>query len=408
MARAFLIVLDSVGIGSAPDAARYGDEGSNTVGHIAEACASHNADRAGVREGMLRLPNLAQFGFGEACRLASGNVPPGLELNGKPEGRFACAAEVSAGKDTPSGHWEIAGTPVTEDWHYFPDEIPAFPPELIRELCAQAGLSGILGDCHASGTEIIARLGEQHIRTGKPICYTSADSVFQIAAHEERFGLERLYEICSIARALLDPLRVGRVIARPFIGRCAADFIRTSNRRDYTMPPPDNTILSLAGRAGRAIASIGKIADIFAHVSTGRAVKVHDNSDAMNRLIESAVNLPDGGLAFANLNDFDTLFGHRRDVVGYARALEAFDARLPDLKAKLKRDDLVIITADHGCDPTWRGTDHTREFIPIVAFGGSGKVPTGSSGVRHTFSDIGATVLKHLGLGRSGALPLWE
>jgi phosphopentomutase len=408
MARAFLIVLDSVGIGSAPDAARYGDEGSNTVGHIAEACASRNADRAGIREGMIRLPNLACLGFGEACRLASGRVPPGLEVNGNPQGRFACAAEISAGKDTPSGHWEIAGTPVTEDWHYFPDEVPAFPPTFLREFCARAGLPGILGDCHASGTEIIARLGEEHIRTGRPICYTSADSVFQIAAHEEHFGLDRLYEICGVARVLLDPLRVGRVIARPFSGKSSADFTRTSNRRDYTMPPPNGTILSRAEHAGRAIVSIGKIADIFAHTSTGRTIKVHDNSDALDRVVETAMTLPDGGLAFANLNDFDTLYGHRRDVVGYAAALEAFDARIPELTSRLKRDDLVIITADHGCDPTWRGTDHTREFIPVVAFGGNGNVPAGSAGVRPTFSDIGATVLKHLGLEPAGATPLWK
>jgi phosphopentomutase len=407
MSRAFLIVLDSVGIGSAPDAARYGDAGSNTVGHIAQACASRNADRAGAREGILKLPNLARLGFGEACRLASGKVPPGLEANGRPEGHYACAAEISAGKDTPSGHWEIAGMPVTEHWHYFPDENPAFPPALIRDLCARANLPGILGNCHASGTEIIARLGEEHVRTGKPICYTSADSVFQIAAHEQRFGLERLYEICGVARALLDPLRVGRVIARPFIGKSAADFTRTSNRRDYTMPPPDGTILSRAEKAGRMIVSIGKIADIFAHVSTGRAIKVHDNSDAMDRVVETAANLPDGGLVFANLNDFDTLYGHRRDVVGYAAALEAFDGRLPELASRLKRDDLVVITADHGCDPTWRGTDHTREFIPIVAFGGR-DVPAGSSGTRSTFSDIGATVAKHLGLGTGSATPLWE
>ena len=405
MSRAFLIVLDSVGIGSAPDAAQYGDEGSNTVGHIAEACASRNADRAGVREGMIRLPNLARLGFGEACRLASGKMPPGLVTNGVPEGRFACAAEVSAGKDTPSGHWEIAGVPF--DWGYFPRTVPCFPDELIDELCARAELPGILGNCHASGTDIIAQLGDEHIRTGKPICYTSADSVFLIAVHEESFGLERLYQICEIARALLDPLRVGRVIARPFVGTSAANFFRTANRRDYTMPPPDGTILTCAEGAGRAIVSIGKIADIFAHASTGRAIKVHDNSDAMDRVIETAVNLPDGGLAFANLNDFDTLYGHRRDVVGYAAALETFDGRIPELAAKLRRDDLVIITADHGCDPTWRGTDHTREFIPIVAFGGHGTVPAGSSGIRSTFSDIGATVLKHLGLDTAAATPLW-
>jgi phosphopentomutase len=408
MPRAFLIVLDSVGVGSAPDAAKYGDEGSNTVGHVAQACASGNGDRSGVRRGSLHLPNLARLGFGEACRIAAGVAPPGLELNGaKPQGCYACAAEVSAGKDTPSGHWEIAGTAVSEDWHYFPEKVPAFPPALIAEFCQQANLPGILGDCHASGTEIIARLGEEHIRTGKPICYTSADSVFQIAAHEEAFGLDRLYEICAIARALLGPLRVGRVIARPFVGAHEAGFTRTSNRRDYTRPPPNGTILARAESNGRQVVSIGKIADIFAHVGTGRSIKAHDNADAMQRTIETAASLPDGGFAFANFNDFDTLYGHRRDVVGYAAALEAFDSGLPELFAKLKSGDLLIVTADHGCDPTWRGTDHTREFVPIVACGPG--IPPGDAGQRATFSDIGATIARHLVLGTLGAgKPLWS
>ena len=407
MARAFLIVLDSVGIGSAPDAARYGDEGSDTVGHIAEACAARQADRGGMRQGALQLPNLVRLGLGEACRLATGRVPPGLELAARPEGVFACAAEVSAGKDTPSGHWEIAGTPVPEDWHYFPDTMPAFPPVLIAEFCRRAELPGILGDCHASGTEIIGRLGEEHIRSGKPVCYTSADSVFQIAAHEQHFGLERLYDICAVARELLDPLRVGRVIARPFLGTAEHGFTRTANRRDYTMPPPAGTVLSLAEKAGREVVSIGKIADIFAHVSTGRAIKAPDNSRGMDRVLETAASLPEGSLAFANLNDFDTLYGHRRDVVGYATALEAFDARIPDLMAGLRRNDLVIVTADHGCDPTWRGTDHTREFIPVLAF--SPRIPARDAGVRSTFGDIGATVARHLGLAMpSTATALWN
>lgn len=405
MARALLIVLDSVGIGSAPDAAKYGDEGSDTVGHIAQACASRNADKAGLREGALNLPHLARLGFGEACRLATGRVPPGLETVGRPEGCYACAAEVSAGKDTPSGHWEIAGAPVSEDWHYFPDVTPAFPTSLVRSFCTEAELPGILGNCHASGTEIIAQLGTEHIRTGSPICYTSADSVFQIAAHENSFGLERLYKICEIARRLLDPLRVGRVIARPFIGTQEAGFVRTPNRRDYTMPPPDRTLLSVAEKAGRRILSIGKIGDIFAHAATGTCIKVRDNADAMDRVIETAGALPDGGLAFANLNDFDTLYGHRRDVSGYAAALEVFDERLPRLMERMKRDDLVVITADHGCDPTWRGTDHTREFIPVVAFGGA--TPRGSAGRRSTFSDIGATIAQHLGLPAAAGRSLW-
>jgi phosphopentomutase len=405
MARAFLIVLDSVGIGSAPDAATYGDEGSDTVGHIAEACASRNADRQGLREGPLKLPNLTRLGLGEACRLAAGRVPPGLEITAKPESCYACAAEVSAGKDTPSGHWEIAGASVTENWHYFPDTEPAFPPSLVEAFCKEARLSAILGNCHASGTEIIARLGAKHIRTGLPICYTSADSVFQIAAHEDSFGLQRLYEICEVARRLLDPLRVGRVIARPFVGTPESGFVRTPNRRDYTMPPPDCTLLSMADSAGHAIVSIGKIGDIFAHVSTGKCVKVRDNADAMDRVIETVRALPDGGLAFANLNDFDTLYGHRRDVPGYAAALEAFDFRLSELMAQLNQDDLVVITADHGCDPTWCGTDHTREFIPVVAFGA--RTPLVSAGRRSTFGDIGATVARHLGLQAAAGQPLW-
>ncbi|MBV9062332.1 MAG: phosphopentomutase [Alphaproteobacteria bacterium] len=407
MPRAFLIVLDSVGIGSTPDAARYGDEGSDTIGHIAAACAARNADRSGFREGPLRVPNLVRLGFGGACSLATGRVPPGLETSGPPEGRFACAAEVSPGKDTPSGHWEIAGTPVEEDWHYFPDTTPAFPPEMIAQFCWEADLPGILGDCHASGTEIITRLGQEHIRSSKPICYTSADSVFQIAAHEEKFGLERLYEICAVARRLLDPWRVGRVIARPFVGTSETGFTRTSNRQDYTMRPPEGTLLARADEARREIVSIGKIADIFAHAHTGHAIKTRDNPDAMTRILESVSALAESGLTFANLNDFDTLYGHRRDVVGYAAALEAFDAWLPQLASKLRRDDLVMITADHGCDPTWRGTDHTREHVPIVAFGPG--ILHGSAGRRETFSDVGATIAQHLALGcaHSGR-PIWN
>lgn len=404
MSRAFLIVLDSAGIGAAPDAVSYGDEGSNTIGHIAEACASRNADRAGIRSGPLHLPNLARLGLGEACKLATGAVPPGLEARGAPVGRYACAAEVSAGKDTPSGHWEIAGVPVNEDWHYFPRNIPAFPQELIDRLCVQGSIPGTLGNCHASGTEIIARLGPDHMRSGKPILYTSADSVFQIAAHEEAFGLQRLYDLCTIARRLLDPLRVGRVIARPFVGSLEIGFTRTPNRRDYTMPPPDSTILALAVRAGRQVISIGKIADIFAHRNTGQAIKVHDNADGMMRIEEAASVLAHGGLAFANLNDFDTLYGHRRDVIGYAAALEAFDAWLPNFLEKLERNDIVIVTADHGCDPTWHGTDHTREFIPVIVFGQ--RVPKGEAGRRASFSDIGATICSHLGLAGVGQ-PLW-
>jgi len=394
MGRALILVLDSVGIGAAPDAALYGDEGADTVGHIAEACARDEANAAG-RAGPLKLPNLVRLGLGHACELAAGRVPPGLESNSTPEGRFGCAAETSKGKDTPSGHWEIAGVPVAFDWGYFPRTVPCFPPELVSALCLHADLPGILGNRHASGTEIIADLGDEHLRTGKPICYTSADSVFQIAAHEERFGLERLYEVCAIARRLIDPLQIGRVIARPFVGSSSKDFVRTGNRRDYSVPPPAPTVLNRASDAGRDVVSVGKIGDIFAHSGTGRVLKASGNSQLFDRTLEGLASLGDGGLLFTNFIDFDSLYGHRRDTSGYAAALEAFDARLPDLERTLKRDDLVIVTADHGCDPIWQGTDHTREQVPILAFGCA---TPGSVGRRTTFADVGATVAQHLAL----------
>ncbi|MGX4802498.1 phosphopentomutase [Bradyrhizobium guangdongense] len=391
--RALILVMDSVGIGGAPDAERYGDEGADTVGHIAEACMAGRADSA-AREGPLRLPNLVALGLGEACRLATGRVPPGLE--GRVErGQFGCASEVSKGKDTPSGHWEIAGVPVPFDWGYFPRTTPCFPAELTRAFCEQAGLPGILGDCHASGTEIIAEFGERHMRTGMPICYTSADSVFQIAAHEETFGLERLYEISAIARRLIDPLKIGRVIARPFVGTSSKDFRRTSHRRDFSVPPPEDTILDHAAGAGRDVVTIGKIDDIFAHRGTGRNMRGDGNMALFDATLNGLASLADGGFLFANFIDFDTLHGHRRDVAGYAAALEAFDNRLPELLSRLRSDDLLIITADHGCDPTWSGTDHTREQVPILAWSTQSSSPIGR---RAGFADMGATAARHLGL----------
>jgi phosphopentomutase len=331
MPRALILVLDSVGIGGAPDAALYGDEGANTVGHIAEACASAKAK--GRSGGPIALPNLVRLGLGEACKLASHRAPPGLEQRAAPVGRYGCAAEMSKGKDTPSGHWEIAGVPVTFAWGLFPQTQPCFPPELIAELCRRADLPGVLGDRHASGTQIIAELGLEHMRTGKPICYTSADSVFQIAAHEGAFGLERLYAVCAVARELVDPLRIGRVIARPFTGTRAEDFRRTGNRRDYSVLPPAPTILDRATAAGRDVITVGKIADIFAHSGTGRVLKANGNAALFARTLEGASLLADGGLLFANFIDFDSEYGHRRDPAGYAAALESFDRRLPELLA---------------------------------------------------------------------------
>lgn len=399
MGRAILLVLDSFGLGGAPDAARFGDEGSDTFGHIALACAEGRADRDGLRAGPLVVPNLARLGLLAAAFGATGRAAP-VAAPARLSGAHGRAIEISKGKDTPSGHWELMGVPVLTDWGYFPATKPAFPGDLVAALIAQAGLPGILGDEHASGTEIIERLGLEHLRTGKPICYTSADSVFQIAAHEEAFGLERLYRTCEIARRLVDPLGVGRVIARPFVGTSPADFKRTAHRRDYAVRPPAPTLLDRAKAAGREVVAIGKISDIFAGSGPTKVVKAAGNMALFEATLEALASTPDGALILANFVDFDMEWGHRRDVAGYAAGLEAFDRRLPELEAALRANDLVVATADHGCDPTWVGTDHTRETVPILAFGPSvAPIDLGARG----FSDVGATFAEHLGLGGTGA-----
>lgn len=396
MARAFLFVLDSFGIGGAPDAAAFGDAGSDTFGHIAEACADGRADKSGLRRGPLKLPNMERLGLGLASEASNGVLPPGFSPEPRISGLWGFGSEQSRGKDTPSGHWEIAGVPVAFDWGYFPDTEPTFPADLIAAFMDRTNLPGILGDKRASGTEIIVELGEEHVTTGKPICYTSADSVFQIAAHETHFGLERLYEICKIARDLVDPLTIGRVIARPFTGDSAADFVRTANRRDYSVMPPEPTVLDRLTAAGRTVIGVGKISDIFAHSGVGDSRKAAGNHALMDTTLDAMDDAADGDLVFTNFIDFDSLFGHRRDVAGYAAALEAFDARLPEVAAKLRSGDLVILTADHGCDPTWTGTDHTRENVPILAYGPA--VEPGTMGGRPTFADIGETIAEHLGI----------
>lgn len=393
--RAFILVMDSFGIGAAPDAARFGDAGADTLGHIATACAAGQADRTGLRSGQLRLPNLERIGLGLAAQLATGQLPAGFSAH-HVQGAFGAAAELSAGKDTPSGHWEMAGCPVPVDWGYFPRTEPCFPPEIISTFIAECGLPGIIGNCHASGTEVLDRLGEEHIRTGKPICYTSADSVFQIAAHETHFGLERLLEVCQVAKRLLEPLRIARVIARPFIGERAGGFRRTSHRRDFTTPPPEPTLLDRLKDAGREVISVGKIADIFGQRGLTRNVKGEDNAALVDVTLELMASAPAGSLTFVNLVDFDTLFGHRRDVPGYAAALEAFDKRLPKIEAAMRPGDLALISADHGCDPTAGGTDHTREFVPVLFFGPA--VPSGPLGRRESFADMGQTIARHLGI----------
>ncbi len=393
MTRAILLVLDSFGCGAAADATRFGDEGSDTFGHIHAECAAGRADRPGLRAGPLAIPNLARLGLGRAHAASTG----GKDLLGVvPDlGAHGFAVETSRGKDTPSGHWELMGVPVDFDWGYFPETKPCFPRDLIAALIAEAGLPGVLGEEHASGTEIIARLGEEHLRTGKPIVYTSADSVLQIAAHEEAFGLERLLATCEIARRLVDPLGIGRVIARPFVGTNAADFKRTANRHDYAVPPPAPTLLERAKIAGRAVVAIGKIDDIFAHVGPTEVIKAAGNDALFDATLAALDSAPDGALIVSNFVDFDMEWGHRRDVAGYAAGLEAFDRRLPELLARLRPGDLVVASADHGCDPTFRGTDHTREHVPVLAFG-PGIAPRDLG--RLGFADVGATFAAHLGL----------
>lgn len=401
MARAFLFVLDSFGVGGAADAARFGDAGANTFFHIAETCASGTANRSGLRDGPLYVPNMLALGLGRAAEIATGRVFK-TDAPLQPSSFFGAADEVSSGKDTPSGHWEIAAVPVAFEWGYFPDSHPTFPADLTVAIIREAELPGILGDCHASGTEIIAQYGEEHIRTGKPICYTSADSVFQVAAHETHFGLERLYELCGIIRGLVDPLNIGRVIARPFIGESPADFERTANRRDFAVPPPEPTVLDRLTERGSKVFGMGKIGDIFAHRGISEVKKAAGNMALFDATLTAMHEARDGDLIFANFVDFDTLFGHRRDVAGYAAALEAFDRRLPEATARLRPGDMLLLTADHGCDPTWPGTDHTRERVPI--FGTLPGMPGGNLGLRRTFADIGETVAEHLGLvaGRHG------
>lgn len=388
--RAILLVLDSLGIGAAPDAAAYGDVGADTLGAIARHCVKNRP------AGPLRLPNLAAMGLGLAAELATGKIPPGLGPAGDAIGVWGAAAEVSKGKDTPSGHWEMAGQPVLEDWGYFRQPQQSFPAALIDRLVAQAGIDGVLGNCHASGTEIIEALGVEHIRTGKPIVYTSADSVFQIAAHEEHFGLARLYDVCEMARKLVDDYHIGRVIARPFVGERTGEFQRTGNRRDYATPPPAPTLLDRAHEAGRTVFSVGKIGDIFAHRHVGHVLKADGNDALFDATLDALSRAHDGDLVFTNFVDFDMLYGHRRDVDGYAGALERFDERWPELVQCLGDGDRVFLTADHGCDPTWPGSDHTREFVPVLAFGPD--LTPQALGRLKSFADIGQSIARRLGL----------
>ncbi len=387
MSRAFILLLDSFGLGATPDAHTFGDEGANTFGHIASWAAAQGTPMA--------LPNLEKLGLAAAAHQASGQWAEGFNQREGFTGAYGAARERSTGKDTQSGHWEIAGVPVTFEWGYFPRAVPSIPAEITEVLQKQFDLPGFLGNCHASGTEIINKHGDEHVATGKVILYTSGDSVMQIAAHEEHFGLERLFALCEAAFELVKPYNIGRVIARPFIGE-NGNYKRTSNRHDYAVPPPSATLLDHVKNAGGEVVGLGKISDIFATQGISRVVKGVDNMALFEALLKVTDEVGDKSLTFVNFVDFDQAFGHRRDIAGYSNALHEMDRRLPEFMAKLKEGDLVVITADHGCDPSWPGSDHTREHIPMIFFG-PGVAPRALP-VSETFSDIGATLAKHLGV----------
>jgi len=380
--------MDSFGIGATDDADKFGDVGANTFGSIAAQRAKNGSP--------LKLPNLARLGLMHAANESAGEWPEGCPTDADVVAAYGFAAELSSGKDTPSGHWEIAGVPVLFDWGYFSKGSDTFPADLLRKLIEQAGLPGILGNCHASGTTIIAELGEEHMATGKPIVYTSADSVFQIACHEESFGLQNLYDLCDIARVLVDDYNIGRVIARPFIGHGRDSFERTGNRRDLTVLPPSKTLLDKLVDSGGEVVSVGKISDIYAHQGITKKIKASGNAALFDATLEALAEAPDRSIIFTNFVDFDMLYGHRRDVEGYAAALEYFDDRLPELLDSMLDDDLVVICADHGCDPTWPGSDHTREHIPVLVYGAG--IPAGSIGKRDSFADIGQSLSQFFGL----------
>jgi len=392
MKRAIILVMDSLGIGASADAHLYGDENANTLGHIAQACLQGKANNK-QRSGRLRIPNLTRLGLPHAMRESCSEPMAGLDNSISPQGAYGYAVEQSKDKDTPSGHWEMAGVPVPFAWSVFPKTEPCFPKPLIEDFLKLTGLSGILGNCHASGTEIIKRLGQEHIETGLPICYTSADSVFQIAAHEKYFGLDELYRICTIAKGLVDELNVTRVIARPFVGEPVDEFVRTSNRKDLTSPPIEPTLLDKLSSQGGQVVSIGKIADIFSNRGISQCLKGKNNMELFDAMLSALKTAKDKTLIFANFVDFDSHFGHRRDVAGYANAIEEFDKRLPELEALMQGDDIALITADHGCDPTFPGSDHTREHVPVVFFGE--KVKAQNIGQRDSFADMGQTIASH-------------
>ena len=390
MAKVVILMMDSFGVGGAKDAKNFDDDGANTFYNIAKNYKN------------LNIPNLVSLGLTKILEMSSGKK---VELgDGKPQmtlsSKYGYMEEKSAGKDTISGHWEMAGVPVMQDFGHFKLDYPSFPQDLIDRICKRAGIDGILGNMAHSGTVIIQELGEEHLRTKKPIFYTSADSNMQIAAHEEFFGLENLYKLCEIAFEEVKPYNIGRVIARPFVGEKSGEFVRTKNRHDYAVSPFDKTILDKAKEKGLEVVAIGKIGDIYAHQGMTKEVKASGLEELWDVTLDEVKKLEKDGIVFTNFVDFDMNWGHRRDIEGYAKGLEYFDMRLSEIEKVLDDDDIVFITADHGCDPTYKGTDHTRECVPVIMFGKNVKAE--NIGCRKSYADIAETIAEFLGLENFG------
>lgn len=397
MKRVFILVLDSFGIGYSEDSEQFNDFGSNTFGHIADYCNFRKANNN--RFGNLNIPNLISLGLAKIYYKIHKCLPSGIIQSKYIISSYGFSSELSTAKDTSSGHWEIAGVPVLFEWDYFKKNTNSFPNVILKSIISKFNLSGILGNCHASGINILNDFGEEHIKTNKPIFYTSSDSVFQVACHEKYFGLNKLYKLCKFIRILLDKYNynITRVIARPFIGEKKYQFVRTGNRRDFSKPPHKNTILKklIIEKNGNVIA-LGKIADIFANIGITKRIHATGLDCLIKKTIEQIKIATNNTIVFVNFVDFDSIWGHRRDVSGYAQGLEFFDMQLPKILHSLYDEDILIITADHGCDPTWLGTDHTREFIPILLY--SKFIKNNYLGHRNTFSDIGQTISKYFSL----------
>lgn len=387
--RAIVMVLDSFGIGALPDADKFGDAGSNTLGSIDKYAATNNIP--------FNLPNLLTLGLGNSYTLVNGTRLNCDKSNYQLRASYGACREISSGKDTSSGHWEIAGSPVLFDWGYFTATENSFPLDLLQKIIGRFGVSGYLGNCHASGTDIIRDLGDKHVQSGYPIFYTSADSVFQIACHEKSFGLDNLYRLCTIAREELAPYNIARVIARPFSGESASTYTRTANRKDYSLLPNNKTLLDICTENGGQVVSIGKIGDIYAHSGTGVEIKASGLAELCDKTISAIKEYThDKTYIMTNLVDFDMMYGHRRNVIGYKEALEYFDSRLPEIIVSLNDNDILILTADHGCDPTWHGSDHTREHIPFLLY--QRGFQSRQLGIRNSYADIGQSIATYLSL----------